>query len=108
MVQHVSAKNPFACYDIKSVTLLDGKAIPRYIEVKAAPTYSYQFFWTASEMEAGRLLRAKYFLYLLPVARGGAFNLERMLILQDPIASVYQNRQEWLVEENVIVCRKRR
>lgn len=107
-VDHVSAKSPFACYDIKSVTVQDDKAVPRYIEVKAVAGDSHQFYWTASEVEAARLLRTKYFLYLLPVVAGGGFNLTQMLIVQDPCISVYQNSQTWLIEENVIVCRRRR
>jgi hypothetical protein len=107
-VEHVSANIPFACYDIKSVTLREGKAVSRYIEVKAEPADSHQFFWTASEVEAARLLRTKYFLYLLPVTPGGGFDLKRMLIVQDPFISVYQNSERWLIEENVIVCRQRR
>lgn len=106
-VEHVSARLPFACYDIKSLTLHDGKAAPRYIEVKAVAADSRQFYWTASEVEAARLLREKYFLYLLPVTSGG-FDLERISIIEDPFISVYQNSEGWLLEENVIVCRKRR
>ena len=106
-VEHVSAIRPFACYDIKSVSLREGAATPRYIEVKAEPADSHQFYWSASEVEAARLLRAKYFLYLLPVAPAGDFDLSRMLIVQDPFVSVYQNSEGWLIEENVIVCRKR-
>ncbi len=105
-VEHVSAKNPFACYDIKSVTLNGGKVIPRYIEVKACPAHICQFYWTVSEMDVARLLGPKYFLYLLPVATGGGFDLGRMLKVQDPISSVHENKQEWLVEENVIVCKR--
>lgn len=107
-VEHVSARMPFACYDIKSMTLHDGKAVPRYIEVKAVAADSHQFYWTASEVEAARLLRAKYFLYLLPVVAGGGFDLTRMTVLEDPYISVYQNPQAWLIEENVIVCRQKR
>lgn len=106
-VEHVSADSPFACYDIKSMTLQESKAVPRYIEVKAVPTDSYQFYWTASEVETAQLLRTKYFLYLLPVAQGG-FDLQRMLIVQDPFVSVCQDSQAWLIEENVIVCRQKR
>jgi len=107
-VEHISVDSPFACYDIKSVTFQESKVVPRYIEVKAEPTDSHQFYWTASEVEAARLLRTKYFLYLLPVAQGGGFDLKRMLIVQDPFVSVYQNSQAWLIEENIIVCRQRR
>lgn len=107
-VEHVSSDSPFACYDIKSVTLHESKVVARYIEVKAEPTDSHEFYWTASEIEAAQLLRTKYFLYLLPVAQGGGFDLKRLLVVQDPFVSVYQNSQAWLIEENVIVCRQRR
>lgn len=106
-VDHVSAKRPFASYDIKSVSLQEGKTIARYIEVKAGPADTYEFYWSASEVEAARLLRTKYFLYVLPVRVGGGFNLEKMLILQDPIVSVYQNAERWDIEENVILCKQR-
>ncbi len=106
-VEHVSARLPFACYDIKSVTLQDEGAVPRYIEVKAVAADSHQFYWTASEVEAARLLRAKYFLYLLPVVAGAGFDLARMMVVEDAYTSVYQNSQAWLIEENVIVCRRR-
>ena len=106
-VEHVSARIPFACYDIKSVTLQNSKAVPRYIEVKAVSADSHQFYWTASEFEAARLLRTKYFLYLLPVVAGDGFDLTRMLIVEDPCISIYQNPQMWLIEENVIVCTRR-
>lgn len=106
-VEHVSAKNPFACYDIKSVTAQEDQIVSRYIEVKAEAADSHQFFWTASEVEAARLLRKKYFLYLLPVNQGGGCDLRRMLIIQDPFISVYKNPEEWFIQENVIVCRQK-
>jgi uncharacterized protein DUF3883 len=105
-VEHISATNPFASYDIKSRTLDGDQVITRYIEVKACPAHSCQFYWTASELDVARLLGSRYFLYLLPVAAGSGFDLDRMLIVQDPISSVHENRDEWLVEENVIVCKR--
>lgn len=105
-VEHVSAGCPFACYDVKSVTVRSGDAVPRYIEVKAVPHGSYQFYWTRSEVEAAQLLKAKYFLYLLPVTTSGDFDLKRILIVDDPYISVYQNSAAWQIEENVIVCRR--
>lgn len=105
-VEHISAGSPFACYDVKSVTVRSGDAVPRYIEVKAVPHDSYQFYWTRSEVEAAQLLKAKYFLYLLPVFTRGGFDLERILIIDDPYISVYQNSEAWQIEENVIICRR--
>jgi hypothetical protein len=106
-VEHISASKPFACYDIRSVSVQDGKASDRFIEVKAVPVDSHRFYWSASEVEAARLLRASYFLYLLPTLGTAGFDFGRLLIIQDPITSVYDNREEWEIEENVIVCRQK-
>ncbi len=105
-VEHVAAGTPFACYDIKSVTVRGGDAAPRYIEVKAVPPDSYQFYWTRSEVEVAQLLREKYFLYLLPVTISGSFDLKQILVVNDPYTSVYQNSETWQIEENVIVCKR--
>ncbi|MFA7270303.1 MAG: DUF3883 domain-containing protein [Sterolibacterium sp.] len=107
-VEHVSAENPFACYDVKSVTALSDYVVPRYIEVKAVPSDSYQFYWTRSEVEVAQLLREKYFLYLLPVSTNGDFDLKGILIVDDPYISVRQNSNAWQIEENVIVCKKKK
>lgn len=106
-LDHVSAHNPFACYDIKSVTLTGEREIPRYIEVKAVTAGSYQFYWTASELELARLLRKKYFLYLLPTLSNNTFDLQGLDIVEDPYFSIYENSQEWSLQENVILCRKK-
>ena len=105
-VEHVSADSPLACYDIKSVTVQNGDAVPRYIEVKAVPPDSFQFYWTRSELEVAQLLKSKYFLYLLPVTVDESFDLRQTLIVNDPYISVYQNSEAWKIEENVIVCRR--
>ncbi len=105
-VEHVAAGTPFACYDIKSVTVSGSDTVPRYIEVKAVPPYSYQFYWTRSEVETAQLLREKYFLYLLPVTISGGFDLKKILVVNDPYTSVYQNSETWQIEENVIVCKR--
>jgi hypothetical protein len=107
-VEHIAAKNPGACFDIKSVSL-DGKAAtPRFIEVKAVSANSYQFFWTASEVEAARLLGESYFLYLLPVSGPNAFDMPNLLVVGNAYSSVYGARHDWAVEENVVVCRPSR
>ncbi|MBK9521356.1 MAG: DUF3883 domain-containing protein [Rhodocyclaceae bacterium] len=105
-VEHIAAENPFACYDIKSVTLQNGGAIERYIEVKAVPPNSYQFYWTRSELEVSQLLGEKYFLYLLPVIASSVFDCKQILVIDNPYKNVYQSSKFWQVEENVIVCKK--
>lgn len=106
-VEHISATRPFACYDIKSISVVDQGVVTRYIEVKAVPRSSYQFYWTASEVEAARILGSSYFLYLLPFGANGSFDLDNLLIVADPIQAVYENKASWDIEENIIVCRRR-
>jgi len=105
-IEHISAGSPFASYDIRSVTVRGDYAATRYIEVKAVPLDSYQFYWTRSEVEIAQLLKSKYFLYLLPLATSGGFDLKKILIIDDPYSTVYQNSKTWQIEENVIVCRR--
>ena len=105
-VQHVAAEFPAACYDIKSLSILGKFVSPRFIEVKAVSVDSLQFYWTASELEAARLLGASFFLYLLPVASPGTFDMDRLEVVQNPYVNVYQNPTAWSKNESVIVCRR--
>jgi len=68
---------------------------------------SYRFFWTASEIEAARLLGQSYFLYLLPSLGGQMFDLSKMMIIQNPYSTVYQSPNEWFVEEKVVLCSRK-
>lgn len=106
-VEHISSECPFACYDIRSVTIEGEQLIPRYIEVKAVSVESYQFYWSQTELEVAQLLRSKYFLYLLPVSVGGQFDLGRMLLIDDPYKSVYQNPDVWRLDHDAVICSKR-
>ena len=106
-VSHVSARNPGACFDIKSLTTCGAKQFPRFIEVKAVPADSLQFFWSSAELEAAFILRETYFLYLLPALGGGQFDLTLMEIISDPYSTIYKNPEAWSKEENVIVCRRK-
>lgn len=106
-VEHVSANNPGACFDIKSLSIDSGEPVPRFIEVKAVSADSYQFFWTAGEVEAASLLREKYFLYLIPPSGRDQFDLSKMQIIEDPYNTVYRNSDAWVKNENVIVCHRK-
>ena len=106
-VEHVSLESPFACYDIRSVTLDGGIPTERYIEVKAVSAESYQFYWPRGELNAAKLLRSKYFLYLLPVSGVGKFDVDQMLVISDPYKSIYQNPNAWILDQDVVICTKR-
>ncbi len=105
-IDHVALRNASAGYDIKSFTeeSVEGH-VPRYIEVKAVPPSSMRFYWTANERKMAQLLKEFYFLYLLPVLSNSAFDVDGLQIIQDPFLQVYQTRDEWLVEEDVVSCR---
>jgi hypothetical protein len=105
-VQHVSKTLPFASYDIKSFTVDAGATVDRFIEVKAVSRQSYEFFWTQIELEAARLLRDRYYLYLLP-SDGQSFDFSDLLILENAYETVHENRDAWAIEENVVVCQKK-
>jgi len=93
-----------AGYDVASVTVCDGYAIPRYIEVKAVSAADYGFFWTANEVRVARALAACYFLYLVPVGFD-AIRLDSLLIIQDPNAEILRSGGAWAVADNVLSCR---
>lgn len=106
-VRHVAADNPASCYDIQSITILGGDALPRFIEVKAVSPASFEFHWSRAEIEAAEILGNRYFLHLVPVIGTSAFDLARMEIIQDAYAEVYRNPSKWSTTLADIVCRKR-
>jgi len=107
-VEHISLKFPFACFDIKSVTIVEGSPLNRFIEVKAVPADTFDFFWTASEVEAAQFLTENYFLYLLPVLDGQTFDLSKIMIVRNPYRTIFQFPDEWSVKQEVVSCRRRR
>lgn len=108
-VDHVSLRNVAAGYDIRSLTVTDGKeGVPRYIEVKAVSAGSMCFYWTHNEIAVAQTLQESYFLYLLPVSAEGGFDLSRMRIIPDPHKAVFAYQKEWIIESDVIRCSLRR
>ena len=105
-VEHIAAVHPFANYDIRSVTVTGDELAPRFIEVKAVSIDDYHFFWTSSEIQAARLLEDRYFIYLLPVLTENAFDLAKIMIVQNPYKTIYRCPDKWRVESDVVVCYK--
>jgi hypothetical protein len=105
LVDHVSLRNVATGYDIKSFTLLGrGRAVPRYIEVKAVSGKALTFYWTANEIKMASLLGRGYYLYLLPMTRQGQFCLERLRVVGNAHAAVLGPNTEWQNREDVICC----
>lgn len=105
LVDHVSARNVAAGYDIKSITLTDrGTTLPRYIEVKAVSDVSLTFYWTSNEIRIAELLGDDYYLYLVPITRQGQFCRERLRVVRNAHMAVLGPNTEWQTCEDVIRC----
>ncbi len=104
-VEHVALHNVAAGYDIQSISLTAGNGLlPRYIEVKAVPPQTLRFYWTANEVRVAEFFGSWYYLYLLPVDRQGAFNIQGLRIVADPYSAVLRSAGEWIVESDVMQC----
>lgn len=106
-VDHVSMRNVSAGYDILSVSLDSFRIAPRFVEVKAVPKGTYQFFWSKNEVRVAKQLSSLYYLYLLPVNRYGQFDLASLSIVGNPIESVFGEQSAWVTEGDAVVCYKR-
>lgn len=94
-IVHVAKHDVSLGYDIRSYEVApeEPEAI-RLIEVKAVSLWNYRFNWTRNEIEVSRINRNEYYLYLLPVIKKDAFDLDNLKIIRDPYANVY-NSKEW-------------
>jgi hypothetical protein len=107
LVEHISADQPYACYDIKSATVVEGQVVDRYIEVKAVPEDTLQFYWSRSEVDAAKILREKYYLYLIPFIVKRGFDADAITVIRDPHSTLSADPNAWEIEEDVLVCRRK-
>lgn len=106
-IAHVARDHPFACFDIQSVSLHGSEVELRFIEVKAVAGASFEFHWSAGEIEAAQLLGDRYFLYLLPVAGRDSFDTSRLEIVRGAYTEVLRDDSAWAVTPSELICRKR-
>lgn len=107
LVEHISADQPYACYDVKSATVVEGQVVDRYIEVKAVPQETLQFYWSKSEVDAAKVLRDRYYLYLLPYTVKRGFDVGALTMICDPHRTLTGDQNTWEIEEDVLVCRRK-
>ena len=104
-VKHISIDNAAAGYDIRSVTVSpDPPNSPRFIEVKAVPQQTYQFYWSKGERDTAERFGHWYYLYLLPVANKDSFDLSKLKVIANPLDTVLSEHSEWNVELDVALC----
>jgi len=93
-IEYTASKNVLAGYDIKSWEERgkgDKKPIERFIEVKAVGGEETKFYWSRNEINKAKKYRRQYFLYLVPVISDEKFDIERMEVIRDPFAEVFNN-----------------
>jgi hypothetical protein len=95
-IEHVSLENASAGYDIKSFTVENDIVSERFIEVKAVSTVEKKFYMSKNEAEKSRQYKVSYYLYLLPVLGKNKFDLNNLLIIQDPSSEVFDS-SKWRV-----------
>ena len=102
-ISWTSQENVLSGYDISSYTVSSNKEISdRYIEVKAISKENLRFFWSRNEINAAIIHGDKYFLYLLPVVQTHQFDLNSLIIIQNPYQQVFKNLESWHRREEVI------
>ena len=95
-IEHIALEDTSAGYDIKSFTVEDNIVSERYIEVKAVSAIERKFYMSKNEVEKSRQYGANYYLYLLPVLGKNKFDLNNLLIIQDPSIAVFKS-DNWQV-----------
>ena len=104
-IYHVADEHPTSPFDIKSLTLNEGRPSPRYIEVKAVSAAEPEFYWSAAEIEAARLLQGEYYLYLLPVSGPGDLDVAQLQMIADPYAEIFSQPSTWEKLPTSFLCR---
>jgi len=90
LIQHIAVNDVGAGYDIRSARpVAGGKHENRFIEVKAVSS-ERDFYWSLNEINTAKALGTQYYLYLVPVLRGGTFDLENLIIIRDPYHDLFE------------------
>ena len=107
-IVHVALTNTAAGYDIKSFSSDSHEYLhPRYIEVKAVSPTTKEFHWTSNEVRIAELLGKFYCLYLVPICQHRRVDIGNLIIIENPYENVYKCSDQWLIEEDVILCKQR-
>lgn len=93
---------PLIGYDILSFENDASKESPRYIEVKAVSKIDFKFYWSRNEINKAKSLKCAYYLYLLPVKDDNNFIIDGLQIIQDPFNQIFQTRNKWKNEVELI------
>ena len=81
-----------------------GEWQPKYIEVKAVSESDLRFYWSKNEINKAKQFGRNYYLYLLPVKNKpeSLLDISALRQIRDPYHAVFQNKDEWWQEVEVI------
>ena len=60
--------------------------------------------WNERRNRADKLMKSNYYIYLLPVNRGNSYSLDKLKMIQDPIAGILDSPETWDVETDLVRC----
>ncbi len=95
-VQKISDYDAGAGYDIVSYNNADSIEYDRFIEVKSC-SVDRRFYWSKNEVSQARIMRGRYFLYLVDAKKINQTGYES-LVIQNPYEYVFMNNK-WKKEE---------
>lgn len=95
-VQKISDYDVGAGYDVVSYNDVDSTEHDRFIEVKSC-SINRRFYWSRNEVSQARIMRGRYFLYLVDAEKVNQTEYEPLMI-QNPYENVFMN-ETWQREE---------
>ncbi len=96
-IRHISKERVNAGYDLLSYSGNPTFKNPifRYIEVKAVSIIDNNFYWSKNELAVAKVLGEQYYLYLVPVKEDSIFDVDNLLMIQDPYKNIFENEKGW-------------
>ena len=109
-IDYVALRDVSAGYDIKSYEAdgINYKEI--FIEVKAVSKSNYKFHLSVQENQTANKFLDRYYLYLLPVDHSNPekFDYDKLLRINNVNKSIFQNKKDWIIEEDGFVISKKK
>ncbi len=95
-VDHVALRDVSAGYDILSYNVKKEKI---FIEVKAVSSSNYKFYLSSNELNASKIYKDNYYLYLLPrdLSDPQKFNYKQIKIINNIHQNIFNNH-DWIIE----------
>lgn len=95
-IKRISTYDVTAGFDIVSYTNIFSLSLDRFIEVKTYKGDTH-FFWSKNEIETAKVLKEKYYVYLVDYNRINQDGYTP-LIIKDPYKEIFENQEHWKLQ----------